>query len=199
MQIQQQIQNQGFNASLKYWRKVRKMSQLDLALAADVSQRHVSWLETGRSTPSRDMVMKLSEAMEVPLRDRNKILNSAGFAAAYREKKLDEPDMQPVLQVLEDMLSNHEPYPAMVLDRFWNIKMQNRAADLLFNIQGDAQQTWDAVGDNGEKNLPLLTIHPNGLRQFISNFDETVGSFIRRLKAEAQTLGDPDVIDKPME
>ena len=94
------------------------MSQLDLAVAADVSQRHVSWLETGRSQPSREMVLRLSDAMEVPLRDRNQFLNAAGFAAIYKESGLDEPSMESVRSVLNDILSNHNPYPAVVLDRY---------------------------------------------------------------------------------
>ncbi|MEM7358298.1 MAG: helix-turn-helix transcriptional regulator [Pseudomonadota bacterium] len=185
-----------FQGVLKHWRNFRKMSQLDLALAADVSQRHVSWLETGRSQPSREMVLRLSEAMEVPLRDRNQILNSAGFAGMFSEKGLDEPSMTPVMNVLNDMLEHHEPFPAMVLDRMWNVKMKNNAADILFEVTGDPNELWEAVGDNGEHNIALLTLHPKGLRQFISNWDTVGGAFARRLKREAMDSGDADVIAK---
>ena len=194
MIVPDQAVTSDFTHALRHWRKHRKMSQLDLALAADVSQRHVSWLETGRSQPSRDMVLKLSEAMEVPLRDRNRILNAAGYTGIYPEKKLDEPEMSPVLNVLTEMLKFHEPYPAMVVDRFWNIKMKNQAADILFELSGDPDEIWEAIGDDGNKNLALLSVHPKGLRQFISNFDSIAGSFIRRLQREAMESGDPEVI-----
>lgn len=182
-----------FTISLKHWRKHRKMSQLDLALAADVSQRHVSWLETGRSQPSRAMVLRLAEALDVPLRDRNRILNTAGFTGIYTERGLDEPDMTPVLQVLTDVLKHHQPFPAIVVDRMWNIRMQNRAAEQLFSLRGDAADIWDAVGDSGERNLALLTVHPNGLRQYIRNFDSIAGAFVRRLKREVLESGDPAI------
>ena len=185
-----------FKGIIRHWRQFRKMSQLDLALEAEVSQRHVSWLETGRSRPSREMVLRLSEAMEIPLRDRNQILKRAGFASIFTEKKLDEPTMSPVLNVLTDMLRHHEPYPAMVLDRLWNVKMKNKAADILFSITGDPQALWEAVGDTGEHNIALLTLHPKGLRQFISNWDNVGGPFIRRLKREALDSGDPQVMSK---
>lgn len=172
------------------------MSQLDLAVAANVSQRHVSWLETGRSQPSREMVLRLSDAMEVPLRDRNQFLHAAGFAAMYRESGLDEPSMESVRQVLNDILSNHNPYPAVVLDRYWNIQMQNESADRFFSIPGDPQLLWDAVGDNGERNIALLTVHPHGLRQFISNWDSVIVQFMRRLKTEASDSGDPEVMER---
>lgn len=176
------IQTSHFTNTLKGWRKVRKMSQLDLALTADISQRHVSWLETGRSRPSREMVVKLSEALEVPLRDRNHILNAAGYADMYTAKALDEPTMAPVSDILKDMLSHHEPYPAFVLDRRWNIVMKNRAADTMFEVVGDPEQVWQDIGDDGRHNIALLTVHPKGLRQYISNFDEISSGFVRRLK-----------------
>lgn len=190
------MQTHQFINQLKQWRKSRNMSQLDLALAADVSQRHVSWLETGKSQPSRDMVLRLSEAMEVPLRERNQILNSAGFSNMYSEKALDDPSMEAVRSILSDILKHHEPYPAYVLDRHWNIKMKNNAADILFDVAGDPEQVWASIGDSGEHNIALLTVHPNGLRQFISNFDEISGQFIRRLKKEALDSGDPESIER---
>jgi transcriptional regulator with XRE-family HTH domain len=185
-----------FTDSLREWRRYRKMSQLDLAVAADVSQRHVSWLETGRSQPSRDMVLRLSEAMDVPLRDRNQFLNAAGYAPIYTESGLDEPSMDSIRHVLTDILSHHNPYPAVVLDRYWNIQMQNDAADRLFSITGDPQALWNAVGDSGEHNIALLTLHPNGLRQFIRNWDAIIGQFMRRLKREAIDSGDAKVMER---
>jgi len=185
-----------FTRNLRRWRKQRKMSQLDLALAANVSQRHVSWLETGRSRPSREMVLRLSEAMEVPLRDRNQILHTAGFAPVYSERKLDEPTMLPILNVLKDMLEHHEPYPAFVLDRHWNIKMKNQAAGAMIRLVGDPSTLWQQVSDDGQHNIALLTIHPDGLRQYISNWEEVAGPFVRRLKREAMESGDAKMMER---
>lgn len=190
------MQTNKFTNSLREWRKLRKMSQLDLALAADVSQRHVSWLETGRSNPSREMVVRLSDAMQVPLRDRNQFLSAAGFAKMYSERNLDEPAMQPIKNILVDMLAHHEPYPAFVLDRNWDIKMQNQAAGTMFSIVADPEETWAAVGDDGGRNIALLTVHPKGLRQFISNWDDIAGPFIQRLKKEAIDSADPDILKR---
>ncbi len=185
-----------FNVALKGWRKHSKMSQLDLALAADVSQRHVSWLETGRSQPSREMVLRLADAMEVPLRDRNQILNLAGFASLYTEYDLNEPIMEPISSILTDMLEHHQPYPAFVLDRYWNIKMKNTAADSLFTLFGDPAQIWQAIGDDGSHNIALLTLHPQGLRSFISNSNEVTLQFMRRLKKEALESRDPEMMTR---
>ena len=185
------IEAQAFTGVLRHWRRARKMSQLDLALAADVSQRHLSWLETGRSQPSREMVLRLSEAMDVPLRERNQILNSAGYANMYTEKELDEPSMEPVKQVLTDMLKHHEPYPAYVLDRYWNIKMKNQAADVMFEIAGDPEEIWAAIGDDGDRNIALLTVHPDGLRRYIRNWKEIAAPFARRLRKEVIESNDP--------
>lgn len=180
-----------FTDSLRQWRKSRKMSQLELSLAANVSQRHVSWLETGRSQPSREMVLRLSEAMDVPLRMRNHFLKAAGFANMYTESGLDEPAMETVKNILDEMLEHHEPYPAVVLDRYWNIKMQNNAANALFSVAGDPNALWDAIDDNGERNIALLTVHPNGIRRFISNWDDIIGQFMRRLRKEAVDSAEP--------
>jgi len=190
------MQSSQFTNSLREWRKHRKMSQLDLALAAEVSQRHVSWLETGRSQPSREMVLKLSEAMDVPLRDRNSILNSAGFADMYANRDLSEPSMEPVADILNDMLAHHNPYPAFVLDRQWNIKMKNQAAGTLFDVLGDPEKVWHDVGDTGELNIALLTVHPKGLRRFISNWQEVAAPFMRRLKKEAQESGEQSMLSR---
>jgi len=190
------IQTNNFTNNLREWRKLRKMSQLDLALAAEVSQRHVSWLETGRSQPSREMIVKLSDAMQVPLRERNRILNSAGFANIYSEQGLDEPSMKSIKELLQNILQHHQPYPAYVLDRYWNIKMQNEAMSSLLEIFGDLDKVWHAIGDDGEKNIALLTVHPAGLRQFIGNWESIVGQFMRRLKKEANDSVDQKLVDQ---
>jgi transcriptional regulator with XRE-family HTH domain len=181
---------QQFKTVFRRWRQHRKLSQLELALAAGVSQRHVSWLETGRSQPSREMVIRLSEAMEIPLRERNVLLQSAGYSALYAEKRLDEPGMEPVLEALRHLLEHHEPYPAVAVDRFWNVKMQNTAAGLLFGLGGDPEAMRGRMGESGEPNLALLSLHPEGLRPYIVNWAQVVPSFIRRLRSEALASGD---------
>jgi hypothetical protein len=102
--------------------------------------------------------------------------------------------MQPIMNVLSRMLDNHEPYPAIVLDRMWNVKMQNRAANILFEVTGDPEELWRQIGDSGEKNIALLCVHPQGLRQFISNWDEVGSLFMRRLKREALESGDDEIM-----
>jgi transcriptional regulator with XRE-family HTH domain len=184
---------QNFKSICRQWRQFRKLSQLDLALAANISQRHVSWLETGRSRPSREMVIRISDAMEIPLRERNVLLQCAGFSAAYSETRLDEPIMAPVLDALNHVLLHHEPLPAVVVDRFWNVKKKNKAADLMLGIGGDPEGLLEQIGTKGEINLALLTLHPEGLRPYIVNWQQAAPAFIHRLKSEALASGDADV------
>jgi transcriptional regulator with XRE-family HTH domain len=191
MQTEQQP---GFTGALKDWRKIRKMSQLDLSLEARVSQRHLSWLETGRAKPSREMVVRLSDSLQIPNRDRNRLLNLAGYAPIYQESELGEPLMVMVADVLEKMLANHNPYPAMVMDRYWNLKMKNQAADQLFALLGDPDELQQKIGGGDEFNIARLSLHPQGLRQFITNWDEVVLPFFTRLKREAASQHDPQVM-----
>jgi transcriptional regulator with XRE-family HTH domain len=183
----------SFQSACRQWRQFRKLSQLDLALSANVSQRHVSWLETGRSKPSREMVVRLSDAMEIPLRERNVLLQSAGYASGYNETSLDEPAMKPVLEALNHVLQHHDPLPAVVVDRFWNVKKKNQAAGLLLGLAGDPEILLNNIGATDEINLALLTLHPQGLRQYITNWDQAAPAFIRRLKSEALACGDQKV------
>src|SRR5215217_3842492 len=111
---------------LREWRTRRRLSQMDLALDAEISTRHLSFLETGRARPSRDMVLRLAEQLEVPLRDRNRLLLSAGFAPAYQERPLEAPEMEPVRRAVAQVLTGHEPFPAAVVDRWWNLVAANR-------------------------------------------------------------------------
>ena len=116
---------------LREWRQRRRLSQLDLALEAGVSARHLSFLETGRSRPSAEMVLHLADELEVPLRDRNQLLLAAGHAPVYGQRGLEEPAMGPVRDMIERVLSGHEPYPAVVVDRHWGMVAGNRAVSLL--------------------------------------------------------------------
>ncbi|MFK7974725.1 MAG: helix-turn-helix domain-containing protein [Halioglobus sp.] len=189
-------QASNFQAICKQWRQTRKLSQLDLALAANVSQRHVSWLETGRSMPSRDMVIRLSEAMDIPLRERNLLFQAAGYASNYRETDLAEPVMQPVRDALQHVLSHHQPLPAIVVDRYWNVKMKNPAADMLLGFAQGIDAIMKDVSQNQEINLALLTLHPQGLRQYMTNWDQAAPAFLRRLHNEALASGDKALQDR---
>jgi transcriptional regulator with XRE-family HTH domain len=183
----------GFNELFREWRQFRRVSQLELALAANVSQRHVSWLETGRSRPSRDMVLRLAEALDIPLRARNALLLAAGFAATYNESSMEDPVMAPVEHALRQVLSHHEPLPAFVVDRAWNVRMDNSAGRLLLSVAGDPESLIAELGESGspgEVNLALLTLHPEGLRRYITNWGEAAPQFVRRLRQEAAASGD---------
>ncbi len=184
---------QSFSAVCRQWRQYRKLSQMELALAADVSQRHVSWLETGRSQPSRDMVIRLSDALEIPLRERNVVLRAAGFAPVYQETALDDPRMQAVQQALHKVLENHEPLPAVVVDRLWNVRMLNGPATQLFSALGDPAAMTAELGGSSGINLALMTLHPNGLRKVIKNWTQAAPAFVRRLQSEALATGDADM------
>ncbi len=177
----------------RHWRQHRRLSQLELALAADISQRHISWLENGKSRPSKDMVIRLSEAMDLPLRERNILLNAAGFTDFYDETPLEAPTMAPVLEAFNRMLSHHDPMPAFVVDRFWNVVKKNRAAEAMLNLAGDIKTMMADVGMTGEINLALLTLHPNGLRNYVTNWEQAAPEFVRRLQREYLATGDAEV------
>ena len=123
---------------LRDWRQRRRLSQLDLAVGAGVSARHVSFVETGRARPSAEMVMQLAEHLDVPLRDRNALLLAAGYAPAFAQRDLDDPEMGPVRDVLDRLLRGHEPYPAIVVDRHWGLVAANRAVAVLTDGRGAA-------------------------------------------------------------
>lgn len=174
----------GFPRLLREWRQKRRLSQLDLALTAGVSQRHISFLESARASPSRTMILQLSETLEVPLRDRNLWLTAAGYAPLFRSRALDDPQMGQVMAAVRMMLSAHEPYPAIALDRAWNILMSNAAFDLLSSMLGDV---WERVGGS-QRNLMRLFFHPEGIRPFVTNWS-AVGPLIwQRAKREADAL-----------
>ena len=190
---------EGFGPQLRSWRQHRKLSQLELALASDVSQRHVSWLETGKARPSRAMVIRLADSLEVPLRERNSLLGAAGYAAVYTEQAIDTPAMAPVMRSLRALLDHHEPVPAVVMNRLWHIQMPNPAMDRLLAMGGDVNEVWARIGDDGSRNLARLTLHPQGLKPYVSNWDEAAPVFVRRLRREAVSSGDPAEMDRVAE
>ena len=184
------LQSVEFGPQLREWRQFRRLSQLELSLRAEISQRHLSWLETGRSRPSRRMVVQLCETLDMPLRDRNRLLHAAGFAALYRTGDLDEERMRAIRDGLRRMLDQQMPYPSLVMDREWNLLMTNACADALLAAVMDDDQ-WSR-GD-GPINLARLTLHPEGLKPLIANWQEAAQHFAQRLRRDLESSRDPDL------
>jgi transcriptional regulator with XRE-family HTH domain len=168
---------------LRDWRRRRRLSQLDLALEAGVSARHVSFLETGRSRPSREMVLHLSEQLDVPLRDRNQMLLAAGFAPAYAERAIDAPEMAPVREALDRILKGHEPYPAVIVDRWWDLAGANAGVALLTSMVAPRLLEPPA-------NALRITLHPEGMAPHIRNLPEWRAHLLDRLRREVAVTGD---------
>ncbi len=168
---------------LRDWRTRRRMSQLDLALEAGVSARHLSFLETGRSRPSREMVLRLCEELEVPLRDRNRLLLAAGFAPAYDERPLEAPEMEPVRRAVAQVLTGHEPFPAAVVDRWWNLVAANRNVSLF--LEGVAAHLLEPP-----VNVLRVSLHPEGMAPRIVNLAEWRGHLLDRLRREVAATAD---------
>jgi transcriptional regulator with XRE-family HTH domain len=176
----------GFPHLLKTWRQRRRLSQLDLALSSGVSQRHVSFLESGRAKPSRSMILQLSETLEVPLRERNDWLIAAGFAPIFKARPLDDPQMSQVMAAVRMMLASHAPFPAVAIDRAWNIRMANAPFDMLSAMIG--ADVWTRVG-GAQRNLMRLFFHPNGIRPFVTNWKSIAPLLWHRAQREAEALG----------
>jgi len=174
----------GFGSTLSEWRAVRRLSQLDLALLAGISQRHISFVESGRAQPSRDMIFKLAEALDLPLRARNELFLAAGYAPAYPERRLDLSEMKAAREALELILNHHEPYPAIVMDINWNIFMRNEAASRIVNYCVGADALRQLFPD-GMINFVELMFAPNGLRPHIVNWTHSRAALLRRLRREA--------------
>ncbi len=174
----------GFSSLLKAWRTARKLSQLDLALEASVSQRHLSFLESGRAQPSREMVLQLCDALDVPLRERNTLLEGAGFAALYRERKLDSAEMNAVRQALEISLKHHEPFPAIVVNLDWNLVLRNQPAEKFLGLLGPPDKVWARVDPSGEFNVMRMTLHPQGMQPLLKNWEQVVNLILSRLQRE---------------
>jgi transcriptional regulator with XRE-family HTH domain len=171
-----------FGPMLRTWRRRRGASQLALALQSGVSQRHVSFLESGRARPSRDMVVQLSTALDVPLRQRNAMLLAAGFAPAYRETNLSAPELLPVRKAIDHMLKQQEPYPAVVIDRLWNLIQANEAATAftVFLFEGPPP----APPPGKPPNLLHWLLDPKALRPKIANWEEVARHLVSTTYAE---------------
>src|SRR5262245_59681386 len=174
-----------FGELLRTGRGALRLSQLQLALEADVSQRHLSFLESGRALPSREMVLQLARALDLPLRERNRMLIAAGFAGIYPARPLYTADMQPVRAALELLLAHHEPYPAIVIDRAWNLFMANAVVPKVFALAGDLDTMWRRVCGERPLNVLALILHPEGLQPWIRNFEQVAVPLLSRTAREA--------------
>ena len=177
----------SFGDQLRLWRQQRHMSQLDLALEAEISARHLSFVETGRSRPSREMVMRLAETLSLPLRGCNALLLAAGFAPAYRERPLDDPALGAARDAVQRILDGHMPYPALAVDRHWNLVAHNAVVPLMF----------DGVAPDllaPPSNVLRVSLHPDGLAPRITNLAEFSGHVLSRLRRQAAAAGDPALV-----
>ncbi|MGI8691879.1 MAG: helix-turn-helix domain-containing protein [Geodermatophilaceae bacterium] len=173
---------------LRDWRRRRRRSQLDLALDAGVSARHLSFVETGRSRPSRSMVLLLAEQLEVPLRDRNQLLLAAGFAPTFVQRPLGDPEMAPIRDALEVVLKGYEPYPALVVDRLWNLVAANASVPLL--LQGV-----DADLLTPPMNVLRVSLHPRGAAGQIINLAQVRAYILDRLARDAAVTAAPELVE----
>lgn len=177
------LQSQLVGPLLREWRQRRRMSQLDLALEAEISPKHLSFLETGRATPSRDMLLRLVEQLAVPLREQNIMLVAAGYAPMFPERPLDAPELQQARQAIEQVLAGHEPYPALAVDRHWTLVAANRAIPPLL-AGADAALLEPPV------NVIRLSLHPAGIAPRIMNYATWRAHLLARLRREADISAD---------
>ena len=174
---------QGFASSLRWWRRHRGLSQLDLAGRTEISQRHLSFMELGRASPSRDMVMRLAAALDVPLRQHNALLMAAGFAPVWRQTDLAAPELGEISRALDYMLAQQEPFPAMVVDRHWNLLRSNSGAVRLVEF------LVGPLPPDSQVNLADALVSPDVLRPHLLNWAEVVSYFVRSVEADAAADG----------
>jgi transcriptional regulator with XRE-family HTH domain len=173
----------GVGELLRGWRQRRRLSQLDLSVEAEVSARHLSFVETGRSRPSRELVLHLAEHLDVPLRERNSLLLAAGYAPAFRERSLDDADMDPVRSALDKVLAAHEPFPAVIVDRGCDLVSANAAALTLFAAGVAAHLLEPPV------NVYRLGLHPEGVARRVRNLPEYRQHLLTQLQRDAAISG----------
>jgi len=173
---------------IREWRQRRRLSQLELAFDADLSTKHLSFLETGRAQPGRDMLLRLADRMAVPLRERNVMLNAAGFAPTYQERSLSDPDLRLARQSIDRLLSAHEPNPAFVVDRHWTMTASNKAVEHLIAAV-------DPLLLTPPVNVIRLSLHPAGMAPRIINLAAWRRHVIDRLRRQADLTGDPVLAD----
>jgi transcriptional regulator with XRE-family HTH domain len=171
---------------LREWRQRRRLSQFDVASRSAVSARHLSFIENGRAKPSREMVLHLAQRLEIPLRERNRLLLAAGYAPGYSEHSLGDSDLTAVREALDRLLKAHEPFPALVIDRHWNIVAHNRGVE--FIVQGVASHLLSP-----SPNALRIALHPEGLAPRIANFEEWSAHLMGRLRREIEVAPDAEL------
>jgi transcriptional regulator with XRE-family HTH domain len=177
-----------FSSALRYWRGKRGYSQLQLSAIGEISQRHISFLESGRSQPSKSLILKLGTVLNIPLRQRNVMLLAAGFAPAYQERKLSDPEMSVVQQALTLILEQQAPYPALVVDRLWNLQLSNvPAAGMIRWLLG--MPTDQQIPGDTTVNVLRLMFDPSGLRPYIVNWKEVFADLLQWIQREAMSDG----------
>ena len=188
MSIPRSTAGPTFAMVLRECRQQARLSQLALASEAQISSRHLSFLETGRSRPSREMALHLGQVLDLSLAQRNRLLEAAGFAAVYGRRELTDPSMAPAQSVIDTYLASLEPNPAIVTDRCWNVLQRNRAAQRL----GEAAASMPGVGHREDDNLLLSTVDPGSLRSVILNWRQVAGHLVLRLRRELALAPDPE-------
>jgi transcriptional regulator with XRE-family HTH domain len=186
--VAMQTQLAPIGEQVRHWRQRRRLSQLDLACEAEISTRHLSFIETGRAAPSREMILHLAESLDVPLRQRNSLLLAAGFAPLFQERSLDHPALRPAREAIETLLGAHEPYPALAIDRHWNLIAANRAITPL--MAGAAAELLKPP-----INVLRLSLHPRGLAPRIANLPEWRDHLLFRLGRQFAETADPVLSD----
>lgn len=176
----------GVGELIRDWRRRRRLSQLDLAVEAEVSTRHLSFVETGRSRPSRELVLHLAKYLDVPLRERNHLLLAAGFAPAYTQTPLEAEEMSAVREAIDKLLTSHEPYPAVIVDGRWNVVSTNRPMDAL--LEGVAPELLRPPA-----NALRVALHPDGMARQIVNFGEYSDHLMARLRRRLLASPDPQL------
>jgi transcriptional regulator with XRE-family HTH domain len=180
-----------FGDLLREWRQSRRLSQLDLALEAEISARHLSYVENGRSRPSREMVERLAQVLGAPLRERNLLLLAAGFAPTHGESNLAAPEMAPARAAIDLILKHQEPYPALVMDRGWNVLLTNQAAQRFMRLMG--------LGRSTQMNVLRLIMDPAELRPRITNWEAAAGDLVRQLQRQAAAAPADDDLHRLLE
>lgn len=182
------IQPQPVGQLLRTWRQRRRMSQLDLAVEAEISAKHLSFLETGRARPSREMLLHLAEQLDIPLRERNILFVAAGYAPLFPERPLDDPALEAARHAIDLVLAGHEPYPALAIDRYWTLIASNNAvAPLLTGIAEALLQP--------PINVLRLSLHPDGVAPRIANLPEWRAHLLDRVRRQIDLTADPLLVD----
>ncbi|MEV4234401.1 MULTISPECIES: helix-turn-helix transcriptional regulator [unclassified Nocardia] len=179
-------------AMLREWRLRRRLSQLELSVQSGISTRHVSFVETGRTVPSPAMVERFAHHLDIPLRERNRLLVAAGYAPTYRHRALDDPDLAQARAAVRRVLDAHEPFPALAIDRQWNLLFANRAAEVFF--EGVAAELLEPP-----INMMRIGLHPKGFAPRVRNIEQLRGFLLPRLARQAELSGDPELAALHME